>query len=508
MNAVKPTEITPNSSWRPVTDAFFSWLGEREHILKPGLAPEPTMKVLIFLALYDSEKSCTYDDLREIFKKKNVLQGNIPDNTLRTSVMYLGKTLDKFGHDLELKSFRGRFQLIARSHKKSILEVSKDRVVLLQDPPAIKAEDVALMLAEKAVLPFHALYFLERSARAWESYSRKEAEIRVSYESNAWEQLGIKNRLSKAHDTDSLLGVIGLAPGEGLAEIELIKKILRNGDKKKIHYLAVDSSPRLLRNHIGLLKETLALEIESGRLLCSGVVADIFSGLRESVKRVENEFKNRGLLKPNNNFFPSSCGMLITYFGNCLGNNRHNSQDQETEFFSTLYSIFQNRPLEVLVGVSVAQPILEDYKRNWDDFLLQTPKHLMEMKLLKSTKLTDNELPEFILPENYIENNRCPSVVPEPYIVRHQIEGQIYRFYYKLAFDLELYQITEQISRPLPKGTLILLYSIIKYNMQTLANGIEKCGLFKIKYDNSYHHIVDTLNGKREYAVFSAYLEL
>jgi ABC-type transport system involved in Fe-S cluster assembly fused permease/ATPase subunit len=91
--------------------------------------------------------------------------------------------------------------------------------------------------------------------------------------------------------------------------------------------------------------------------------------------------------------------------------------------------------------------------------------------------------------------------------MRHGIKGQIYRFYYKLSYDLHLNKNLGQISRPLPKGSLILLHSIIKYKMRTLVNGIETSGLFKVKYDPSYHQIVDTLNGKREYAIFSAYLE-
>lgn len=43
--------------------------------------------------------------------------------------------------------------------------------------------------------------------------------------------------------------------------------------------------------------------------------------------------------------------------------------------------------------------------------------------------------------------------------------------------------------------------------MKTLVSGIEKCGLFNVAYDNSYHQVVDTPNGKREYVVFSAYVE-
>jgi hypothetical protein len=508
MNVEEHLQTTDANSWKPMSEAFLEWLGNRGNILEPGLAPEPTIKVLTFLALLESTKACTYEDIRQIFRKKNVIQGNIPDNTLRTSALNLGKTLEKFEHALELKSFRGRFQLIKRTPKLSTntqVNTQQDPAVLILYPQAIKAEDVACVLIEKAMLSLPGLYFLEWSARWWETYSSKEAEIRVNYETGAWEHLGIKNRLSNDTNTEQIISIVGLAPGEGLAEIGLLKKILRDNNKK-IHYLAIDSSPKLLRDHIGLLKETLTPEIENGQLICAGTVADIFSGLREAVEKTRNEFKSRGTIKPELDFLPSSCSMLVTYFGNCLGNNY---QDQETEFFSMVQSIFQNRPLEILVGVSVMRATPDKYIRNWDDFLLQSPRHLLETKkLLESSRESNSdELPEFILPQDNNKSTRCPAVTPEPYIVRHQIEGQIYRFYYKLAFDLDLAKSLGQPTRPLPKGTLILLHSIIKYNIRTLVNGIEKCGVFNVKYDSSYHQVVDTANGKREYAVFSAYLE-
>lgn len=504
MNVEERSRLEINT-WEPISTKFSEWLAGRENLLYPGLSPEPTIKVLIFLALLDSNTACTYEDLKATFSKKGVIKGNIPDNTLRTSVLNLGKTLEKFGHSLELKSFRGRFQLINRqsSFNEKNIYASQDPTILLSQP-AIKAEEVANILVEKAILTLPGLYFLEWSARWWETYSSKEAEIRVKYESDAWEKLGIKNRVSSSSSSDQIIGIVGLAPGEGLAEIGLLKKILRESNEI-IHYLAIDSSPKLLRDHIGLLKETLTPEIENGRLICAGVVADIFSGLREAVEKVKLEFKAREILKTNHEFLPVTCSMLVTYFGNCLGNNY---QDQETEFFSMIQNIFLNRPLEILVGVSVMRGTPDEYVRNWDDFLLQTPRHLLETKrLLKSLRDPSSaDLPEFTLPQDQNKNERCPAVKPEPYIVRHQIKGQIYRFYYKLAFDLAL-NTENPISRPLPKGTLILLHSIIKYNITTLVSGIRKSGVFNIQYDPNYHQVVDTLNGKREYAVFSAYLE-
>jgi hypothetical protein len=499
--------IDDKNTWIPNPDNFKTWLKQRFTILNPGLSPEPTIKVLTFLALYDANKECSYDDIRQIFVDKKVIIGNVPDNTLRTSVLSLGKTLDKSGHSLVLKSSRGRFQLVERPTLLKVTlppEAPRDLVVLLQEQ-AIQAENIAFALIEKSELSLPGLYFLEWSARWWEAYSSKEAEVRVDYEAGAWEKLGIKDRFSNTLEAKDLINLLGLAPGEGLAEIGLLKKLLREDPTRKIHYLAIDSSQRLLRDHIGLVKETFTPEIESGRLICAGAVADLFTGLRDAIDNTRVEFKRRGLIQSVEEFLPNKSGMLVTYFGNCLGNNH---LDQETEFFSMIHSIFQNRPLEILVGVSAMRTSTDDYLRNWDDFLLQSPRHLLETKkLLKSSRPEDSkELPEFMLPEDDSKSNRCPPVKPEQYIVRHQIEGQIYRFYYKLAFDLELANSSHQSVRPLPSGTLILLHSIIKYNMKSLVDGIEKCGLFNVIYDKNYHQVVDTPNGKREYAVFSAYV--
>ena len=495
-----------NAAWEPISEAFLRWINNRESIFHPGLIPEPTIKIFIFLALLDANKACTYDEIREIFRTKQVIRGHVPDNTLRTSVSNLGKTLDKFDHHFELKSSRGRFHLIPRTIKTNTRRLAKegyDPVILLLEPPAIKAEEIAYDLIEKAMLPFHALYFLEQSARWWEIFSSSEAEIRVQYETDAWDRLGIKDRI--LNNDDEIICMVGLAPGEGLAEINLLQNILTRYPSKKIHYLAIDSSQRLLRDHINLLKETVAPHIESGRLLCGGVVVDIFLSLREAIRKIRLEFNNRGITQSENDFLPPTSSMFVTYLGNCLGNN---TPDQETEIFSLIRSTFQNRPLEFLVGVSVMRSTPDEYKRNWDDFLLQTPKHLLEIKklLISSKPENSDDYAEFSLPKKG-DNNRCPSVIPESYIVRHQIQGQIYRFYYKLAYDLKLALSSNQDLRPLPKGTLILLYNIIKYNMKTLVNGIEKCGLFKIKYDKNYHQIIETPNGAREYAVFSAFLE-
>ena len=493
-------EIT---KWTANNDCFYEWVRDYEECLSPGLNAEPTVKVLIFLALLESQKPCTYAQIKEIFYKKGVINGSIPDITLRTSVLNLGKTLDKHSNTYELLSNRGRFELIKRKKLKLISTADQEPVYIINSPAAVQAENIAQELVLKSRLPFHALYFLEWSARWWEIFSSDEAQIRIDYEIGAWEKLGIKDRiLSNSEETISM---VSLAPGEGLAEIAFLKKILNENPNKTVHYLAVDLSQRLLRQHISLLKETLAVEIKNHRFIGVGVGADIFNDFNDSFDSVRNDLVKKGFFESKDKFIPTSSGLLITYLGNCLGNHY---QDQETEIFSIVHSVFQNRPLDFLVGVSVKRQTPDEYKRNWDDFLLQTPKHLLETnQLFQSSRTNDDKrLPEFSLPEDG-DTDRCPSVKPEPYLVQHGISGQIYRFYYRLSFNLSLIANNKAIQKQLPSGSLILLYSIIKYDLDSLVEGIKACGLFDVQYDNMYHQIVSTPNGCREYAVFSAFID-
>jgi|GEM_PF-1839306 len=506
MNNLSILNPQKKSDWEIIFEVFSEWIDKHKSMFESGLTPSSTIKTLLFLALLDANKACNYEDIKHILKLKGIIKGIVPDNTLRTAMLHLGKTLDKIHHSLELRSSRGRFQLEQRISKPTISSLPKensfpDPVVLLLEPYPITAEKIARDLIEKAALPFHALYFLEWSARSWEIFSSREAEIRAPYESGAWEKLGIRDRLLRS--SKNIMGFVGLAIGEGLAEIELLRKILSENSQLKIHYIAIDTSHRLLRNHISLLKETLSNEIESGQLVCAGVIGNIFSDIREAIQRARNEFYHRKILDSEYEFLPSDCSLLITYFGNCIGNHH---QDQETELFFIIHSIFRNRPLDFLVGASVMRSIPDEYKRNPNNFLLQTPKYLLEIKkvLTSSRSSESQDLVEFSLPKSG-NSNRCPPVIADHYHARHQIEGQVYRCYYRLAYDLKLTPASTRDVRSLPDSTLILLYNVIKYKMKTLVAGIEKCGLFKISYDENYHQIIDSPNGTREYAVFSAF---
>ncbi|HEX8174369.1 MAG TPA: hypothetical protein VF543_04535, partial [Pyrinomonadaceae bacterium] len=318
-----------------------------------------------------------------------------------------------------------------------------------------------------------------------------------------------------ANSSSSVIGVVGLATGEGLGEIELLRRILADG--YMVHYLAVDLSPVLLVAHIETIREVFDQELKEGRLLCAGVLSDVFSELDKAIAQARAKFVLDGILLREEEFMPQSCSVIATYLGNCLGND---APDRENYIFSSISKAFpNNKPLAILLGVSVVRKVNgqyepDKYTRSFDEFLLQTPHHLLNnIEILRSIKspwaqnswneftIPDEEPDEFLDEKRACKLRRTPDVVPKPYCASHGIEGHIYRFYYRLDFDLEMPRKKLRI----PEGTEISLYTIIKYNMRSLIEGIKK-RRFKVLYDENYHQRLEINDVVREYAVFVAYL--
>ncbi|HXD31829.1 MAG TPA: hypothetical protein VN643_11975 [Pyrinomonadaceae bacterium] len=500
-----------SGKWTINEEAFQRWLGNREAEFEPALDPVPTLKALVFLALLDRKSPCTYEELGEIFEQQEVVNGKIPVASLRVATSELGNVLTRFEHQLELKVTRGgqreaKFQLWPRSAGRKGELKGKNSIALVMDHTQEKARDIAQTLLKEQCLPFHSLYYLPRSACWWIMFSSEEAEIRKAYEAGAWEELGLRQTITEA--AAPVVGVLGLAIGEGLGEIELLRQVLADGFTAgfTVHYLAVDLSPVLLASHVETVRESFSEELKAGRLICVGILVDVFLDLEMAVTKARIELKALGLFTRGDEFLPTDCPIVATFLGNCLGND---SSDREMVIFDAVSAAFpDNRPLAILVGVSVVRSEPDDYARTWDKFLLQTPHHLLKnLEILRSGKPSDSiEVDEFTLPTETGSDSiaclerRTPKVKPKPYNTRHGIEGQIYRFYYNLDFDLTM----PSCGLRLPAKSEIVLYSIIKYDMETLVRGIEK-RRFTVRHNPNYHSIVDTENGKREYAVFVAY---
>ncbi|HEX8175075.1 MAG TPA: hypothetical protein VF543_08150, partial [Pyrinomonadaceae bacterium] len=72
-------------------------------------------------------------------------------------------------------------------------------------------------------LPLYYSYTFSCTAATWLKATSKEAEIRKNYEADAWERLKLNDLV--ANSSSSVIGVVGLATGEGLGEIELLRRI-------------------------------------------------------------------------------------------------------------------------------------------------------------------------------------------------------------------------------------------------------------------------------------------
>jgi hypothetical protein len=502
--------------WSINDDVFKAWVTGHEKEFEPALEPVPTLKALIFLALLDKKRPLTYEELGKILQDKNVVNGNIPVASLRVALSEIGNMLSRSEHRLSVRAFKDgqrevKFELTPRS-----LGSNRNNRILFINEPTEKSKAIAEYLMEHQSLPLYSLYYLPRPACWWITFSSKEADDRKEYEGGAWDRLKLCDLI--ASSASSVAGIVGLAIGEGLGEVELLRRALDSG--YTVHYLAVDLSPVLLTAHIETIRDVFDNELKEGRLFCVGVLVDVFSDLESALDQARTKFVANGIFMRKDEFIPPSAPVVASFLGNCMGND---VPDRENTIFSSVVKAFpDNRPLAVLAGVSVrrknpeGEPIADIYTRSVDEFLLQTPHHLLSTIGIFCSEgdceVSAGEaplphIPEFVLPntptdeQERIIKQRSPEVEPNLYYASHGIEGHIYRFYYRLDFGLEM--PSKKLS--LPAGTEIALYTVIKYDMNSLVSAIRK-RRFEVNYDPGYHKVITQGDVVREYAVFLAYL--
>jgi hypothetical protein len=228
--------------------------------------------------------------------------------------------------------------------------------------------EFARALMTERRLPIYYGYTFSCAASTWLKAASKEAEIRKNYEADAWERLKLNDLVSNSNS--SVVGVVGLATGEGLGEIELLRRILADG--YTVHYLGVDLSPVLLVAHIEMIREVFDKELKEGRLLCAGVLGDVFDDLSKTLARARTEFQIRGVIADDREFLPSDSFLLVTYLGNCLGNN---STGCEKKIYSIVAETFASHrgPLVMIAGVSVMRSEADYYNSTFGAFLLEIP---------------------------------------------------------------------------------------------------------------------------------------
>jgi hypothetical protein len=369
-----------------------------------------------------------------------------------------------------------------------------DNLLLLMKMGGADPIEFARKLMNEHRLSVHHGYAFACAGSSWLRVSSKESQTKKQYEAEAWEQLGIDNLV--ASSSSSVVSVVGLATGDGPGEVELIRNILR--ENYTVHYLAIDLSPMLLAAHIETIREVFDKELKDGRLLAAGVLGDVFY-LGSLLEAARAEFEIRGVLSGADQFLPVNSPLVGTYLGNCLGND---SAGREGEILSVIRRTFpSNRPVAFIIGISVMRSEPDYYSHGVDDFMLQVPNYLhKELKIITSRRDESSRKPEeFTLPTNADEiEERFPAVTPQSY-TNSGIEGQIYNFYYKLAFDLEMPIEALMI----PASTAILLYSVTKFRPFTLATYLKNNG-YGVLYTPEYQTHIETQFGPREYAVLAA----
>ena len=532
--------------------AFEQWIGDRAELVTALLpAGEGGLKALVLLALLDrGDEPSTYEGVAESIEHHKVLRAGLQKDSLRSAVTNLGRTLGrtkthrlekrKTGQTSQLRLVKieadipslgnrpappqGRQEQPGKPVNKTVKRVAR-RSLLQIDPPLASPKRIAESLVRNLNLPAYALYALPRGASWWMHFSRNESEIRKSYEAAAWGELGVRDIFHTSNPL-KLLGVVGLAVGEGLGEIELLRCILNDlGPEGKVHYLAVDMSPVLLLAHFDTLRDALSEYIRNDRLVVAAVLGDMYRADR-ALAKARRIFAQRGA-----EFCPFDIPLLCTCFGNVIGNQIQ--PDQEIDLFNRLKEMFTNRPLCILGGISVSwwtndkntdnAQESEQYDPMWSDFLVTTPRHLaFNLGVLSSGGPAISDAREFAVPttsQTTSEQKQPATLAPEQdsrgqfwnRFVREtygsfDIRCEIHHFYYRLKYSLSMRRVDSDNSQDsvkagsedgrIAEGRDLLLARITRYEPKSLARAIKNQG-FEVKWQLTTEERERSKNEKR-----------
>lgn len=483
------------------TARYERWLTERSPDLLKGLElKKPTVRSLVYLALTETRKQpSSYEGLNRIIESKGVFKEPISTLSLRVALSDLSRRLPKLDPKLRI-----RFHKIGRKVQFNLEGEPSSPPVNLSTPlitpvSATNPQEIARSLVrDGGGLPFSALYCSYRAAANWITFSSPFAFAKKDYEAESLDGYHILSRIEK-WSPSRRVGVCGVAVGEGLGEIELLGKLLRDTEAAKgfaVDYLPIDSSEFLLSCHLKLVQDRFKKEIRSGRLRISPVVGDLYQ-LKELLPLVRRRMGDS---------FLNNMPIVSTYFGNCIGN----YENHEWEYFrSVLESFSYQQPLIFLVGASLTRNVptsgrkspVEEEKYFLDPFLLETPRHLQhDLGLLVSMR---DGVPMSYSKEFVFDPNARPKLIrPLDYRTPQGIQGKVYRFFYSLKNDIRTWDGELSAKR----GTDIFLYSVVKYHLESLTQFLQVRGL-EIKAPPKDYAVLNTLYGEDtlHYVVFAAF---
>jgi hypothetical protein len=203
------------------------------------------------------------------------------------------------------------------------------------------------------------------------------------------------------------------------------------------------------------------------------------------VKNARKGFGRRGLP-----FFDGGPALVLA-LGNVIGNSP--VPDSEVSFFKGVAASFPQRPLSVLVGVSVLRAVEDEYTPTWGEFLLRTPRYLLEVGELKA-----GEPQEFS-----VQGGETLTLSAQHHTSEEGIQSERHLFVYQIRGELR----TKRPEERLPAGSNILLFAVSKYIPASLQCGLRQHD-FDVLYKPDYHQIVEQGSETREYAVLAVFTGL
>lgn len=511
-------------------DRISDWISKWENHFGSVAKNGPVSKTLIYLALLERQedgKWSSYEDIAEELKVRGIIEGNTEEISLslRNGMHQVVKAL-KQDELYEIEKSKDKRQALFRLRKrltsstKTAAPNEIDIVTILDPDPSASMTYVAERLVRDRRMPFYGIYLPMRAASTWVLYSEEEARQRRNYEVEQCERL-LAEWLAKYRGQE--ISVVGLGVGEGIGEIGLLEKLLgENYGFKKIHYCAIDTNIHLLMDHAERLRDKFKNEITDKKLVCGIIRGNFLQNFSNLIQNLRAVFKEKDQFNYlSQGFLPNGSGTLVSILGNLVGNLEHRAS--EWTYFQPILEGLKGRDLALLLGVSVQRKdddhktvIQEQYTRDLDKLLLETPRYLThELRILKShqpeTGNESNKAREFFLPEHdeHEKLKRCPSVQVEEYqgdysvqaengkVEKKHIRGDIYEFFYITEWDLSMEIGGEMLT--VPEHTALLLYNIIKFDLDTLIAFLKSRGLEEPHPDSVKEYRV----GERAYAVLA-----
>lgn len=343
---------------------------------------------------------------------------------------------------------------------------------IFKSDPSTTMQVVAERLMVDRRMPFYGIYLPLRGAGRWVFYSEQgeaASEKKRKHEGDQCEHLLGSWLLAREGET---LSVISLGVGEGVGEIEILERLLRKYNFKNIHYCAIDTNIYLLMDHATRLRNRFKSYISSRQLICSVVRGNFLTHFSELISVARAEVR-RQIGEPGFVFLPDDSGKLVTILGNIVGNLERRAS--EWTYFQPILDEFQSQNVAFLIGIGVKHGDKDEPEEYpLDDLFLSTLRYLKyDLELLESDADVKNR--EFYPTD---KNFRCETrnYQGDGFVSGAHISGDIYEFIYTTMGTLSM-KLDTNDKLTMPRGSDVLLYNIIKFDLDNFVAFLESRGL-------------------------------